>query len=73
MNDYSEEKFNEFITSNKYYNNSVNKLANVGYDDLYSYNDEFNSNWNAYVNKVLTDYKGQEVIDEYNQYLNGNK
>ena len=72
MNDYSEEKFNEFITGDKYYNNTSNKLAKVGYEDLYSFNDEFNSNWNAYVNIVLNDYKGQEVIDEYNQYLNGN-
>ncbi|MDY2888018.1 MAG: hypothetical protein SOU19_00455, partial [Candidatus Caccosoma sp.] len=73
MNDYSEEKFNEFITNSKYYSGTSNKLSKVNFEDLYSFNDEFNANWTSYVNKILADYKGQEVIDEYNQYLNGNK
>lgn len=44
-----------------------------GWDDLYTVSRTFKGRWNTYVDNYLKNYYGQQVIDEYNAFIDSGK
>lgn len=42
-----------------------------GWDDLYIVSKAFQSKWNSFVRNYKESYSGDEMIEEYNSYIDG--
>lgn len=42
-----------------------------GWDDLYIVSKTFENKWKSFVSDYLEDYGGEDVISEYNAYIDG--
>ena len=57
------EQYVGMIKNESYYGSTDS--ANPDWNNLYVYNDAFNSAWDAYIDMYLNTWGGQAMIDEY--------